>query len=134
MHCRWPSGLTFPLLLVWALAACGSQAGDNGAIDGGVRGATPPSADAGPLAADSGSAALDGAGTTDDATSGGAGEAGIGPTEPVGDGGCGALPDGGYSWPNSCSSANSDPWISMHHDEIVEEHPVALLIDFVNSF
>lgn len=53
---------------------------------------------------------------------------------PVGDGSCDQLPDGGYPWPNSCSRANSDPWISQHHDQIVEEHPVALLIDFVNTF
>jgi hypothetical protein len=134
MHCRRLRRSTCPIFLFCALAACGSQAGDNGATDGSGGGASPLSSDAGPRTADGGSASFDDAGTPGDATVGGAGEAGIDAAEPVGDGGCGQRLDGGYSWPNSCSSANSDPWISAHHDEIVEEHPVALLIDFVNAF
>jgi hypothetical protein len=47
---------------------------------------------------------------------------------------CGRLAGGGYVWPNACSKANSDPWIAQHHDQIVEERPVVLLIDFANSF
>jgi hypothetical protein len=36
-------------------------------------------------------------------------------------------------WPNAVSSANSDPWIAQHHDEITEMHPKALIINFVNG-
>jgi hypothetical protein len=71
-------------------------------------------------------------GSTD---AGGEGGATIHPNDAgaLGDGECGQFADGGYPWPNACSSANSDPWIVDHHDQIVEEHPVALLIDFVNT-
>lgn len=36
-------------------------------------------------------------------------------------------------WPNEISFANSDPWISEHHAEIVEMHPRVLAINFVNT-
>jgi len=36
-------------------------------------------------------------------------------------------------WPNAMHSANSDPWLPMHHDEITEMHPKALLINFANN-
>ena len=39
----------------------------------------------------------------------------------------------GLIWPNAVSSANSDPWIAQHHDEITEMHPKALIINFVNG-
>jgi len=39
---------------------------------------------------------------------------------------------GGLIWPNAVSSANSDPWLAQHHDEITEMHPKALVINFVN--
>lgn len=36
-------------------------------------------------------------------------------------------------WPNDESSANSDPWIMEHHDQITEMHPRALVIHFANG-
>src|SRR5260370_28795363 len=50
------------------------------------------------------------------------------------DDGCGLLAGGGYVWPNTCSKANSDPWIAQHHDKIVEERPTVLLLHSANSF
>jgi len=35
-------------------------------------------------------------------------------------------------WPNAASSANSDPWISAHHDEITVMRPRFLVINFAN--
>jgi hypothetical protein len=66
---------------------------------------------------------------------GGGGSSGGGVIDagPVGDGGCGQLPDGGYVWPNPCSHTISDPWISQHHDQIVQMNPVALLLNFANT-
>jgi hypothetical protein len=37
-------------------------------------------------------------------------------------------------WPNAQSSANSDPWLAQHHDEITEMHPKALIINFANGY
>jgi hypothetical protein len=36
-------------------------------------------------------------------------------------------------WPNAVSYANSDPWLSQHHNEIQEIHPRILVIDFANG-
>jgi hypothetical protein len=47
-------------------------------------------------------------------------------------------PDGASAsnlvWPNSAHSANSDPWISQHHDEIAVMHPKVLILNFANTF
>jgi hypothetical protein len=37
-------------------------------------------------------------------------------------------------WPNPASSANSDPWMTQHHDQIAELQPKVLLLDFANRF
>jgi hypothetical protein len=37
------------------------------------------------------------------------------------------------SWPNAYSSANSDPWLSAHHDGLREMHPSVLVLDFHND-
>src|SRR5262249_34000378 len=43
-------------------------------------------------------------------------------------------PDAGtLIWPNDVSSANSDPWIAEHHDEITEMRPRALILHFANG-
>ena len=39
----------------------------------------------------------------------------------------------GLVWPNSASSANSDPWIAAHHDEIREMQPRFLVVNFANG-
>lgn len=39
----------------------------------------------------------------------------------------------GLVWPNAESSANSDPWIAEHHDEIELMRPRVLVLDFVNG-
>jgi hypothetical protein len=40
----------------------------------------------------------------------------------------------GFTWPNTTSSANSDPWIVAHHDSIVQMNPRVLLLDFYNPW
>ncbi len=135
--------------------ACGSTGANGGAAGEGasgsaVSGGTTSGTSAGTGASSgalSGSTTGTGTGTSSSgsmgtgATGGGSGSAGAGDAGatdatvvPVGDGGCGQLPDGGYVWPNACSQANSDPWLYQHHDQIVQERPVALLLDFVDSF
>jgi hypothetical protein len=57
---------------------------------------------------------------------------------PVGgdDAGASASPDlapAPLIWPNAEHSANSDPWIPQHHDEITEMHPRTLLLNFANN-
>src|SRR5262249_34999235 len=43
-------------------------------------------------------------------------------------------PDGGkLVWPNEVSSANSDPWLMQHHDDITEMHPRALVLHYANG-
>jgi len=39
-----------------------------------------------------------------------------------------------FVWPNSAHSANSDPWISQHHDQITVMRPKVLILDFANTF
>jgi hypothetical protein len=39
-----------------------------------------------------------------------------------------------FVWPNATSSANSDPWLAAHHDELVELQPRVLLLDFYNPW
>jgi hypothetical protein len=36
-------------------------------------------------------------------------------------------------WPNAVSSANSDPWIAQHHDDIVQMRPNVLVLDYFNA-
>jgi hypothetical protein len=36
-------------------------------------------------------------------------------------------------WPNTHSSANSDPWLAAHHDALREMHPRVLVLDFHNA-
>ena len=74
-----------------------------------------------------------GAGTAGKAGAAGAGASGgAGAAGAVGDSSAGA--GGGYVWPNEQSQANSDPWLSEHHDEIVEMHPKVLVLDYANQF
>jgi hypothetical protein len=104
------------LRFVGAGTDAGSEAGADGGGDGGGSGA-----DAGRDAGDSG---------TDAGDSGSL---------------CGACPSGTACapngqcastdltvWPNTQSQANSDPWISQHHDQIRDLHPKVLAIDFAN--
>lgn len=37
-------------------------------------------------------------------------------------------------WPNPASTANSDPWIAQHHDQIAVLQPQVLFLDFANRF
>jgi hypothetical protein len=37
------------------------------------------------------------------------------------------------AWPNAFSSANSDPWIVQHHDDISEMHPRVLALNFADQ-
>jgi hypothetical protein len=53
---------------------------------------------------------------------------------PVDGGGDGALAPPISVWPNLGSSANSDPWIAEHHDQIGQIQPQVLLLDFANRF
>lgn len=60
-----------------------------------------------------------------------AGDAGPGDGGPT-DGG--PVDDTPYHvWPNPASSANSDPWIARHHDDLTEMHPRFLVINFANG-
>jgi hypothetical protein len=43
------------------------------------------------------------------------------------------LPPGAVIWPNEISNKNSDPWLSLHHNEIQEIHPRFLVINFANG-
>jgi hypothetical protein len=45
----------------------------------------------------------------------------------------GDAPPAGLVWPNETSSANSDPWLVAHHQEITEIRPRALIINFANG-
>src|SRR4051812_1193957 len=65
-------------------------------------------------------------GGTDDAAIAGPGSDAAGAAEPD-------LAPPPLIWPNEMHSANSDPWIAQHHDEITEMHPRALLINFANN-
>lgn len=47
-------------------------------------------------------------------------------------GGSGGMP-GGLIWPNEMSKANSDTWLSQHHDEIAQLRPKVLVIDLENT-
>ena len=38
-----------------------------------------------------------------------------------------------HVWPNPASSANSDPWIARHHDELTTMRPRFLVINFANG-
>src|SRR5687767_932201 len=58
---------------------------------------------------------------------------GGGPDDGSSDGGSTGDEPSPVVWPNEVSFANSDPWISEHHAEIVEMRPRVLAINFVNS-
>jgi hypothetical protein len=125
---------TASVLLEIALVGCGTTSADVAGTsqEGGPDGASRAGEDAGGRS-DGAGQSDGGAGSGADATASAAVSGGSSDAGAVGDGACGQLADGGYVWPNPCSSANSDPWISEHHDQIVQEHPVALLIDFANT-
>lgn len=130
--CAAVLGATLSVLAV-ASAGCGSTESavdDGGAGEGDAR----PGATGGDAAAQDARAADATAATTSDSGSVADGGASTDAAAAVSDAACGQLSDGGYVWPNACSSANSDPWLVQHHDQIVEERPVALLLDFVNAF
>ena len=112
-------------------SAASGGAGSSGAGSGGVGasanlgGATASggSGVAGGAAGASGSAASGGALAGSGGSSGGAG----------GMGGAAGSAAQGLVWPNDQSSANSDPWILEHHDQITKMRPRVLVLDAFNK-
>ena len=108
--------LILVLVSTAALAACSSTSGTDApggnSDDGGDAGSVSPTTEAGAHGDDDGGISGDANGGSD----------------------AGDVPDAGsLIWPNDASSANSDPWIAAHHDEITEMHPRALLLHFANG-
>jgi hypothetical protein len=90
-----------------------------------------------PMGSDGGTSRADAGSTTrTDAAANAARDATVSERDAAypGDGGAIAMPDGGvgYVWPNDQSKANSDPWLSEHHDEIVQMNPRVLLLNYAN--
>jgi hypothetical protein len=131
------------LALNCATLACGSSdsgSGSEGAMNwGGSAGATSAGA-SGTSAGSTSTSAGAGASAGSNAGSGGGAGVATGGSSGTNAGGSSSSGAGGSAgappllvWPNDTSFANSDPWLSQHHNEIQEMHPRFLVVNFANN-
>jgi hypothetical protein len=135
-----------------ALAACGSTSPGTGTPSGAAGGSTgagggPSGSGGSGTPTGAGGAGRGGAGgqgtggaTATGGASGTGGAAGAGAGGSTGAGGA-ATGTGGAAgvagatiWPNPSAPANSDPFLSQHHDQITQLQPVVLLLNFSNAY
>ncbi len=102
-----------------------AAAGGGGASAGGGRAGSSASAGAASMGGTVGGAGVPG-------TAGAVGAAGAGAGSGGASGGAGGA-SGALIWPNDTSKANSDTWLSQHHDEIAQLRPKLLVIDLENT-
>ncbi|HEX3777175.1 MAG TPA: hypothetical protein VHV51_22035, partial [Polyangiaceae bacterium] len=118
---------------------CGSSdsSSDQRANSGGSAGAINSAGASGANALAGSSGMSGGSGGSAGSSIGSAGSAGLMMGGSGGMGGASSAGAGGGApllvWPNETSFANSDPWLSQHHDEIQEMHPRFLVVNFANN-